>query len=219
MYAGSAAEFTAEGTADILVNKYMPLWGCPASLLSNNGLQVGSKLSLAVYKLLGVQKITTSAGHLNGNGGVACVNHTIAQVLAMVVNERQDNWDVHLPHVEFAYNNSVSVATGLAPNQLRKNRLPPLPLTIFEHHYARVHQSFAGDHLAFYDLAADLTVRVERRNSALSDALKQLLIYTIGGWVWIYNTAATIRQCAKSDTDAKTLEEKLSPSWTGPFEV
>ena len=60
---------------------------------------------------------------------------------------------------------------------------------------------------------------MERRNSALSDALKQLPIYTIGGWVWVYNTAATIRQGAKSGTDAKALKEKLSLNWTGPFKA
>ena len=98
--------------------------------------------------------------------------------------------------MEFAYNNSVSAATGLAPYEVHMNRLPRLPLTIFEHHYARGHQSLARGHLEYCDLAADrqrrayalvreqhaLTVsRVERRNSALSDALKQLPIYTIGG--------------------------------------
>ena len=118
MYAVSAAEFTAEGTADMLVNKYIPLWGCPASPLSDNGLQFCSKLSLAVYKLLGMRKIATSAYHPNGIVDVERVNDTIAQMLAMVVNERQDNWDVHLPHVEFAYNNYVCAATGLAPNEV-----------------------------------------------------------------------------------------------------
>ena len=44
MYAVSAAEFTAEGTADILVNKYIPPWGCPVSLFSDKGLQFCSKL-------------------------------------------------------------------------------------------------------------------------------------------------------------------------------
>ena len=234
MYAVSAAEFTAEGTADILVNKYIPLWGCPVSLLSDNGLQFCSKLSLAVYKLLGTRKIATSAYHPNGNGGVERVNHTMALMLAMVVNERIDNWDIHLPHVEFAYNNSVSAATGLAPNEVHINRLPRLPLTVFEHPYARGHQSLARDHLEYCDLAADrqrrayalvreqhaLTVsRVERRNSALSDALKKVLTYSIGGWVWIYNTAATIRQGAKSGTDDKVLKAKLSLNWTGPFKI
>ena len=76
MYAVFAAELTAEGTAGILVNKYIPLWGCPFSLLSDNGLQFCSKLSHVVYKLLGTRKIATSSYHTNGNGGVEPVNHT-----------------------------------------------------------------------------------------------------------------------------------------------
>ena len=60
---------------------------------------------------------------------------------------------------------------------------------------------------------------MERRNSALSDALKQLPIYTIGGWVWVYNTAATIWRGTKSGTDAKVLKENLSLNWTGPFNI
>ena len=113
-----------------------------------------------MYKLLGVRKIATSACHPNGNGGVERVNRTMAQMLVMVVNERQDNWDVPLPHVEFANNNAVSAATGLAPNEVHVNRLPRLPLTIFEYHYARGHQSLARDHLEYCDLAADRGVRM-----------------------------------------------------------
>ena len=86
MYAVTAAEFTAEGTASILINR-ISLWGCPRTILSDNGLQVCSKLSQAIYKLLGVRNIDTSSYRPNGNGGVERVNHTMAQMLAMVVNE------------------------------------------------------------------------------------------------------------------------------------
>ena len=55
------------------------------------------------------------------------MNYTIAQMLAMVVNERRDDWDLQLPHVEFAYNNSVSAATGLAPNEFHMGRLQVSP--------------------------------------------------------------------------------------------
>ena len=108
----------------------------------------------------------------------------------MVVNERQDDWDLELPHVEFAYNNSVSAATGLAPNEVHMGRPPRLPLTVFERTGVVGHQSLARDHLAYCDLATDrqqrandivrkhhaLTVsRVNRRNSALTDALRPTL--------------------------------------------
>ena len=99
VFLATAAEFTAEGTANILVNQYIHLWGCLRSLLSNNGLQFCSKFSQAAYQLLGVHKLAPRSFHLNCNGGVEQVNQTMAQMLAMAVNERQDDWDLHLPHV------------------------------------------------------------------------------------------------------------------------
>ena len=35
----------------------------------------------------------------------------------------------------------------------------------------------------------------------------------------MYNTAATIRQGAKTDTDAKVLKAKLSLNWAGTYKV
>ena len=107
---------TAENTANILVNRFILLWECPSTLMSDNGPKFCARLVTAVYKLLGIHKLTTSAYPPSGNGGVERVNHTMAQMLAMVCNEHQNDWDVHLPHVEYSYNNSVSAATGLAPN-------------------------------------------------------------------------------------------------------
>ena len=195
MFAVTAAEFTAEGTANILVNRFIPLWGCPSTLLSDNGLQFCAQLVLAVYKLLGVHKLTTSAYHPSGNGGVERVNHTMARMLAMVCNEHQNDWDAHLPHVEYAYNNSVNAATGLAPNEVHIGRLPRLPLAVFDRSHGGAHQSLDRDHLAYCDLARErqqrayelvreqhaLTVaRINGRNSTLSDALLSRPRYVAG---------------------------------------
>ena len=156
------------------------------------------------------------------------MNHTMTQMLAMVVNERQDDWDLQLPHVEFAYNNLVSAATGLAPNAIRMSRLPRLPLTVFERTGAAGHQSLARDQLAYYDLATDrlqranhaLTVsRVNHRNPALADALRPDPKVAVGGWALVYNSDFTIRQGVKTNTDAKVLKAKLGINWTGPYKV
>ena len=69
MYAVTAAEIAAEGTADILINRNIPFWGYPRSILSDNGFQFCSKLSQAVYKLLGVRKIATSSYHPKAMAG------------------------------------------------------------------------------------------------------------------------------------------------------
>ena len=174
-----------------------------------------------------MHKFTTSPYHSNCNGVVERVNHTIAQMLAMVVNERQDDWNLHLPHVKFTYNNSISAATGLAPNEVPMGRLPRLPLTIFDRTGVVGHQSLARDYLAYCDLAIDrqkrandivrahhaLAVsRVNRRNSALADALRPAPNFATGDWAWVCNSASTIRQCVKANTDAKVLKAKLALS-------
>ena len=87
----TTAEVTAEGTANVLVNRCNPLWGCPRTILSDNSFQFCSKLSQTVYQLLDVHKLATGSYRPYGNGGVKRVNHTMAQRLAMVVNEQQDD--------------------------------------------------------------------------------------------------------------------------------
>ena len=96
MFAVTAAEFTAEGTTNIIIDRYIPLWGCPRSVLSGNGLQFRSKLTHAVYKLLEVRKIATSSYHPNDIGGVERLNHKMAHMLAMVVDEFQNNCEEQL---------------------------------------------------------------------------------------------------------------------------
>ena len=235
MYAVCAAKFTARGTADILVNDYIPKWGCPKSLLTDNGRQFCSELSSALCRLLGIRKLTTSAYHAMGNGGTERVNHTMAQMLSMVVNERQDDWDKQLPHVESAYNNSVSAATGLAPNEIHLGRLPRLPLTVIERRGACGHQSLERDQLEYCDLARDRqrlayrlvrehhaieSSRIARANHALSDVFHKRPLFTAGSWVWVYNSKLAARQSiSDEDERERALKSKLSLNWTGPFKV
>ena len=54
MFAVTAAEFTADGTANSSVIRFIPFGGCPSTFLSNNEMQFSTKLATAVHKLLGV---------------------------------------------------------------------------------------------------------------------------------------------------------------------
>ena len=148
----------------------------------------------------------------------------MALMLAMVGGEQRTDWDIHLPHVESAYNNSVSAATGLVPNEVHMGGLPRLPLTVFDLPSIGGHQGLNGDQLSYVDLAtgrqqrsyravrelhAIYVSRLDRRNAPIMDALRRSPLFTTGGWAWIYNTAATIHQGAKKGTDATVLKTKL----------
>ena len=181
-----------------------------------------------------MHKLAISFYNPNCNGGVERVIHTMAQMLAIIVNERQNDWDLHLPYVEFAYNYSVSAATRLARNEVHMGRLPRLPLTVFDRIGVVGHQSLARDHLACCAFATDRqkyandTVRahhaltvflVYRRNSALADALRPAPNFAVGDWAWVYNSASTVRQGVKARTDGKVLQVELALNWTGPYKI
>lgn len=100
-YVVIAAEFPAEGTANILVNRFVSLWKSLSTLLSDNGSQFCAQLATAVYKLLDMHKVTTSADHPSENGDVDRVNYIMAQMLAVICNEHQNDRVVHLPQVEY----------------------------------------------------------------------------------------------------------------------
>ena len=87
--------FTAEGTANKLVISFIPLRGFPSTMMSDNWPQFCAQLSSAVYRSLGTTKLSTSARHPSGNGGLERANHILTQMLTMVCNGQQDDWDIH----------------------------------------------------------------------------------------------------------------------------
>ena len=155
MFDDSAAQFTAADTADILLNEYIPLWGCPVTLLSDNGQQFTSKLANIVYDRLGIQTVNISAYNFCTNGGVERVNHVLARTLSMVGNKQQTDWDVLLPHVSSTYNNSVNATTELAPNKIHMGHVSRLPLSVFEPDNIGGHQSLDREHLIYINIATD----------------------------------------------------------------
>ena len=79
MFAVTAAEFTAEDTANTLVNRYIPLWGCPSTLLSDNRPRFCAQPTTAMSKPLGIYNLTTSTYYPIENGVVERLNHTMVQ--------------------------------------------------------------------------------------------------------------------------------------------
>ena len=101
MLAVTTAEFTAEGTGTFSSIGIFPSGDAHERLLGHS-LLFCPKLPHAVYQLIGVRKIATRSYHPNGNDGAERVNHAMAQMLAMAVNDLQYNWDEQLLHIEFA---------------------------------------------------------------------------------------------------------------------
>ena len=131
MFAVTAAEFTAQCNANIAVNCFILLWGRLSTLLPDNGFQLCAQLATAVYKLLGVHKLTTSAYHTSGNGSVERVSHTLAQILAMVSTNTKmtgihTSLALNTPTTSLSAPRHVSLPTKYMSDAHRASPLPSL---------------------------------------------------------------------------------------------
>ena len=93
--------------AMMLVDEIVCRYGVPHSIHS-----VGANLTSAVVStlcsLLGMKRTQTMAYHLQGNGQVERFNCTLEAMLAKVVQANQQDLDIHLPKVRFAYHTVVN---------------------------------------------------------------------------------------------------------------
>ncbi|XP_003369190.1 putative integrase core domain protein [Trichinella spiralis] len=119
----------AETVARKLVQQFVCRFGTPMKLLSDQGTQFQGRLVTELCKLLGIEKIRTTAYHPQCNGMVERFNRTLAMMLTTAMEEAQDDdWETRIPQVCFAYNASVHETTGYAPFEIMFGRPPRLPV-------------------------------------------------------------------------------------------
>ena len=120
----------AQTVADILVQHIIPRHGVPIQLLSDRGKAFIGEVGQSIYYLLGTNKLNTSAYHPQCNGLTERFNGTLVKMLAMYCNKNQNDWDVYLPFVLFAYRTAYHSSVGETPFYLLYGREPRLPIDV-----------------------------------------------------------------------------------------
>ncbi|CAF0979314.1 unnamed protein product [Brachionus calyciflorus] len=105
--------------------------GVPESLLSDQGRNFESNLFKEVLELLDVHKLRTTPYHPQCDGQTERFNRTLISLLRTFVNENQDDWDLLLNKLAFAYRTAVHRATGYTPFEMVYGRQPKLPIDLF----------------------------------------------------------------------------------------
>lgn len=132
-----------------LVNKYMPLWGYPVSILSDNGLQLCSELWVAILKRLLIRKTTTRPYHSQRKRWCrTCQPHDGTNALHS--GQRTPRLlGCEPPPCRTREHQAISAATDLAPNHVHVNLLSRFPIAIFYNIYSRGQQILAHDQLEY----------------------------------------------------------------------
>ncbi|KAJ8037468.1 hypothetical protein HOLleu_18285 [Holothuria leucospilota] len=117
----------ASTVADILVKQFICRFGIPQELHSDQGRQFESLLFQEMCKLLDIEKTRTTAFHPQSDGMVERFNRTLEDMLALVVEPNQKDWDTWLPYLMLAYRSAIHESTGYTPSELMLGRTVTLP--------------------------------------------------------------------------------------------
>ena len=109
---------TARSVADALMDIWLPRYGFPLFLHSDQGKEFDNAMIHKLSELLGTAKTKTTPYHPRSDGLVERFNRTLLTMLAMFVSQEHDNWDDLLPFMMLAYNTTVHTTTGFTPYRL-----------------------------------------------------------------------------------------------------
>ena len=123
-------DHTAQTAAEVLIEHFICRFGVPMQIHSDQGREFESNLISEICKLLRVDKSRTTPYNPKLDGLVERFNRTVQQMLTVLINEAQDNWDDHLPYVMMAYRASPHESTKCSPNLMMLNREVTLPIDL-----------------------------------------------------------------------------------------
>ena len=123
----SIPDQTAITVARTIFNEIISRFGCPATLLSDQGTNFESQILQEMCQLLHIKKTRTSPRHPQGNGKTERFNLTLLSMIKCYIKDDSTQWDQNLNFITAAYRASVHETTGMTPNLLmlgRENRMP-----------------------------------------------------------------------------------------------
>lgn len=109
--------------ANKLVYEFFPRFGLPLNLHSDQSRTFESNVYVKdICKLLEIRKKSSSPYHPSSNGMIVGFNQTLVNMISAYVDERQKEWDVHLPLLTASYRSCEHRGTGYSPNYLMLGR-------------------------------------------------------------------------------------------------
>lgn len=130
-------EQTANEVAEAFVTYIVLRHGAPKKVLTDRGRNFTSDLFKETCRLLGVEKVQTTAYHPAGNGLVERFHRTLWDSLAHMVRKDGADWDRWVPFALAGYRATPHTSTGYSPHHLlygHKFELP-FPCDFSQHRF------------------------------------------------------------------------------------
>ncbi|KAD5802337.1 hypothetical protein E3N88_13697 [Mikania micrantha] len=120
-------DYSMDRFAKLYINEIVSRHGVPISIISDRDSRFTSRFWQTLQNALGTQINMSTAYHPQTDGQTERTNQTLEDMLRSCVIDFGGSWDIHLPLVEFSYNNSYHTSIKCAPFEAlygRKCRSP-----------------------------------------------------------------------------------------------
>ena len=118
----------AKTVAQALVDNWITQFGCPVNLHSDKGTNFMSELFTKLFRVLGIERTSTTPFHPEGNAMIERTNRTIEESLLKDIDDHQSDWTYYLQLVMLAYCSSIHAVTKHSPNYLVMGTTLRLPI-------------------------------------------------------------------------------------------
>ena len=109
------------------------IFGIPESVLTDQGTNFTSQVAESLWELLDVHTLRTTAYQPQADGITERFNRTIKIILTQFVKqEDQNDWDLKLDKLSFAYNTAVHATTKCSPFKLMFGCIPKLTIDLVQ---------------------------------------------------------------------------------------
>ena len=124
------AELNGESVAQALLS-YISVHSMPLKIITDNGPEFANSIVAELKALLGFDHSKIAPHNSKANGKVEVAHKSVKNILRNYMDEFKEDWDLHLPMVEFTYNVQMNDTTGYSPFFVMFGRHPILPLEAF----------------------------------------------------------------------------------------
>ncbi|KAI3804484.1 hypothetical protein L1987_26058 [Smallanthus sonchifolius] len=125
--ADALSHYRVKKLARIYIDEIFSRHGVPLNIISDRDGRFTSRFWQSIQTALGTQLNLSTAYHPQTDGQSERTIQTLEDMLRACVIDFKGNWDLHLPLVEFSYNNSYHTSIDMAPFEAlysRKCRSP-----------------------------------------------------------------------------------------------
>lgn len=205
----------ADTVAKILFKEIICRYGAPDCIVSDCGANFLSATVQSLCEFFKITRHTTTAYHPACNGRVEVMNSSIAKSLRAYCAEQQHEWASYLPGILLGLRQTVNSSTGYPPYTLLFGRIIRLPVDC-----ALMPKDSAPKNVKMYmkeiqeqmqtslEIAKQNTTQAKQTQKHYHDKSAAIPKFRVGDKVLLKNYRTK-----------KGLSKKLSPKFTGPYQI